>query len=195
MNIKESSASNTIDRRADTGTPERTRPEDMRHPSYGDIPSIISAFLILAGVLLLSVIFTPRDLMERADDITSVTQVVQLLLAGGLFYLARLVGYKAGQFSGTGSAVTFVGLCGVGGTLLLLSSALFLGEKPILPVLVSIMSISVAVTSIGFTVVGFEYVKDQVLSDNTITPPGIAVVVLTLVAAVIGLQHLAKVIG
>jgi serine/threonine-protein kinase len=191
----EGSTGTTTDRHADTGTYERSRPEAQRHPSYGDIPSIVSAFLILGGVLLVSAMFTPGDIAERVDDITGITQVAQLLFAGGVFYLARLVGYKAGQFSGTGSTVALVGLYGVGATLLLLSGAVFLDERAILPVLVSIMSISVALTSLGFTIVGFEYVKDQLVTDNLITPPGVAVVVLALVSAVIGFQYLTRVVG
>lgn len=194
-NVPESSTANTTAQRTDTGTNEKARPEAQRHPSYGDIPSIITGFLILAGVLMVSAVFTPRDIGEKVDEITNITQVVQLLFAGGLFYLSRWVGYRATQISGLGSTVTLVGLYGVGATLVLLSGAVFLGERAILPVLVSVMSLSVAVMSFGFVIVGFEYIKDQLVTENTITPPGVAVVVLTLVAVVIGFQFLTRVIS
>lgn len=168
-------------------------PDARDHPSYGDIPAIIAGFAILAGILALSAAFAPPAPGE--GELGTQAQVVQLLLAAGIVYLAQWVQGRASQYSATGATVSVLGLYGLAATLALLAGAAFIGEAGMLPVLATLLSASVGVTAVGFAVVGFEYVKEQIMVEKLITLPGVAVGVFALLSLFAGAHYLFSTLG
>jgi serine/threonine-protein kinase len=182
------SASRTSGSHSRDAGPDPADPQASRHPSYGDIPSIVAAYCALAGLLVIDALFTPPAPGEPGFG--TETQIVQLLFAAGVVYLAQWVQRKASQYSDKGTTVSVLGLYGVAATLALSSGASFLGEAGLRPMLSSLLSITVAVSSLGFAFVAFEYVKEQVVAERLITLPGVAVAMFTVVALMAGLHFI-----
>jgi len=174
------------------GGPNEPAPGAYDHPSYGDVPAIIAGFAILVAILVLGAVFAPPASGEGGG---TRSQIVQLLLAGGVVYLAQWVQGRASQYSGTGTTISVFGLYGLAAALALLSGAFFLGETGMLPLLGALLSLSVAVAAVGLGVVGFEYVKDQVMVEKLITLPGVAVGVFAFLSFLVGLQYFFAAVG
>lgn len=178
------------------GTAARSRGASAeRHPSYGDIPAIAGAFGILVGLLVISVVFGPSEQLDGTFEVGNGARIMQMLVAGGLLYVAQLTQTRASQYSARGSTVTVLGLYVVIGSLLLLAGAAFLGETALLPLLERLLSLGISVSSLGLAIVGFEYVYNQIMEEQLVTMPGVGVSAITVMAVVIATQYAYKGFG
>lgn len=163
--------------------------ETFEGPNYSDIISIVAAVLILAGVLIISVVFTPADIKTIAKP-SEGRLLFQLALAGGVYYLAVLVKQKSSEFLPAGITTIVFGLFGIGATLVLLALAFFINEKRIIDFSATLMSLSVATTSTGLAIAGFDSARQQLLGPLRDIPTGIVVVILSIISGIVGLQFL-----